>query len=65
MCSGAALLYKIPKIVVGENVTFQGPEAYVLSRGVEVLVENNQDCIDLMRNFIRDYPALWNEDIGV
>ena len=64
MCSGTALLYKIPRIVIGENVTFQGPEAYVRSRGVEVSVANDQDCIALMRQFIAQHPTLWNEDIG-
>ena len=65
MCSGAALLYKIPHIVVGENVTFQGPEAYVLSQGVKVEILQNEECINLMRNFIMARPELWNEDIGV
>jgi len=64
MCSGAALLYDIPRIVVGENQTFQGPEAYVRSRGVELTIVNNAECIDLMRQFIADRPELWNEDIG-
>ncbi len=64
MCSGAALLYKIPKIVVGENVTFQGPEAYVKSRGVELDVMNDEQCIALMKSFIASHPELWNEDIG-
>lgn len=64
MCSGAALLYKIPKIIVGENVTFQGPEAYLKKRGVAVTVVNSQECIDLMTQFIGDHPQLWNEDIG-
>lgn len=65
MCSGAALLYKIPRIVVGENTTFQGPEAYVRSRGVEVTVLQDAECIQLMRDFIAAHPELWNEDIGV
>ncbi len=65
MCSGAALLYKIPKILVGENVTFQGPENYVRDRGVEVEVANDADCIALMQKFIANHPALWNEDIGM
>lgn len=64
MCSGAILLYGIPKVVVGENVTFQGPEAYVQSRGVEVTVVDNQECKQLMRDFIAAKPQLWNEDIG-
>lgn len=65
MCSGTALLYKIPRIVIGENVTFQGPEAYVRSRGVEVTVLNDEECIRMMREFIQTKPELWNEDIGV
>jgi creatinine deaminase len=64
MCSGTALLYKIPKIVIGENQTFQGPEDYVRSRGVELVILNNEECIQLMRNFIAARPELWNEDIG-
>jgi creatinine deaminase len=65
MCSGTALLYKIPKIVIGENQTFQGPEAYVRSRGVELVLLDEPECLRLMREFIRANPALWNEDIGV
>lgn len=65
MCSGTALLYKIPKVVIGENVTFQGPEDYVRSRGVELLILHNEECIQLMNDFIAARPTLWNEDIGV
>ena len=65
MCSGTALLYKIPKIVIGENVTFQGPEAYVRSRGVEVVILDDAECIQMMRDFIAARPELWNEDIGI
>lgn len=65
MCSGTALLYKIPRIVIGENVTFQGPEAYVKSRGVQVEILKNETCIQLMKEFIEKNPKLWNEDIGV
>jgi len=65
MCSGAILLYKIPRVVVGENVTFQGPEAYVRSQGVKVEILNDPACIGLMRDFIAANPELWNEDIGV
>ena len=65
MCSGAALLYKIPHIVIGENVTFQGPEEYVRSQGVKVEVAQDPDCIKLMHDFIAARPELWNEDIGV
>jgi creatinine deaminase len=65
MCCGAALLYKIPRIVVGENKTFQGPEEYVRSQGVNVEVLQDPICIRLMRDFIKTRPELWNEDIGV
>lgn len=65
MCSGTVLLYKIPRVVIGENQTFQGPEEYVRSRGVELVIQQNQECITLMREFIADHPELWNEDIGV
>ena len=65
MCSGTALLYRIPRIVIGENQTFQGPEAYVRSRGVELDIVNDAECIRLMREFIAARPKLWNEDIGV
>ena len=65
MCSGAVLLYGIPKVVIGENHTFCGPEEYVRSRGVEVEVLNNQKCRQLMETFIQNNPKLWNEDIGV
>ena len=64
MCSGAILLYQIPEVVVGENKTFTGPEAYVRSRGVEVNVLNNTECQQLMTQFITNNPELWNEDIG-
>ena len=64
MCSGAALLYKIPRIVIGENRTFQGPEDYVRSRGVELTILDDPHCIALMTNFIKQNPSLWNEDIG-
>ncbi|PLY11089.1 MAG: tRNA-specific adenosine deaminase [Arcobacter sp.] len=65
MCSGAVLLYGIPKVVIGENKTFKGPEEYVKSRGVKVEVIDNQECINLMETFIKNNPELWNEDIGV
>ena len=65
MCSGAALLYGIGHVVVGENRTFQGPESYVSSRGVKVEVLDNPECVAMMEAFIRDKPELWNEDIGV
>src|SRR5690348_5045503 len=64
MCSGTALLYRIPRIVVGENRTFQGPEVYVRSRGVKLEIINDAECIQLMEEFIAARPELWNEDIG-
>lgn len=64
MCSGAALLYRIPRIVAGENRTFQGPESYVRSRGVELTIVDDDECVALMRDFIQAHPRLWNEDIG-
>jgi len=65
MCSGTALLYKIPKIIIGENKTFQGPENYVRSHGTELVIVQNPKCIQLMEDFIKNHPELWNEDIGV
>lgn len=65
MCSGASLLYKIPRIVVGENRTFQGPEAYLRERGVDLTIVDDAECVQLMEAFIADRPELWNEDIGV
>jgi creatinine deaminase len=64
MCSGAILLYKIPKVVIGENRTFQGPEDYLRSRGVEIEIADSQECYQLLQDFIRENPSLWNEDIG-
>jgi cytosine deaminase len=65
MCSGTVLLYKIPKVIIGENQTFQGPEDYLRSRGVQLEILNDSECIQLMRDFIAAQPELWNEDIGV
>jgi cytosine deaminase len=65
MCSGAVLLYGIPRVVVGENRTFRGPESYLSSRGVEVVVLDAPSCIEMMDRFIAVEPELWNEDIGV
>jgi cytosine/creatinine deaminase len=65
MCSGAILLYKIPRVVIGENRTFRGPEDYLRSRGVEIEVVDHPECVRLMRDFIRNNPVLWNEDIAV
>ncbi|MEP6559711.1 MAG: nucleoside deaminase [Nakamurella sp.] len=65
MCSGAVLLYKIPRVIVGENRTFQGAEELLRSRGVEVIVLDDEECVAMMTDFIADKPSLWNEDIGV
>lgn len=64
MCSGAILLYGIPKVVIGENVTFMGDEEHLKSRGVELEVVNSAECIEMMTGFIAARPDLWNEDIG-
>ncbi len=64
MCSGAALLYGIPRIMVGENVNFQGPEDYLRQRGIELNILNDPECIELMRKCIVEHPQLWCEDIG-
>jgi cytosine/creatinine deaminase len=64
MCSGTALLYGIPRVVIGENRTFQGPEDYVRSRGVALEIVDDPECVELMRQFIAARPELWNEDIG-
>lgn len=64
MCTGAILLYGIPKVVIGENQTFLGEEKLLQSRGVEVVVLNNAECIEMMTEFIAAEPSLWNEDIG-
>ena len=64
MCSGAILLYQIPRVIAGENLTFMGEEDLLRSRGVEVEVVQDQTCIGLMRAFIETHPELWNEDIG-
>lgn len=65
MCSGAILLYGIPRVIIGENKTFVGEEALLLSRGVKLEVRQDPACIRLMTEFIRTHPELWNEDIGV
>ena len=64
MCSGAILLYGIPRVVVGENRSFMGEEAWLRSRGVQVEVVQDPECIALMEAFMRDHPGLWREDIG-
>ena len=65
MCSGAILLYGIPRVIIGENTSFMGEEDWLRSRGVDVQVVHDKDCIELMQAFIVDHPDLWNEDIGV
>jgi len=64
MCSGAILLYGIPKVIIGENRTFMGDEEHLKSRGVELTVLDDPDCVQLMTDFITARPELWNEDIG-
>lgn len=64
MCTGTALLYQIPRVIVGENSTFLGAEDLFRHRGVELVVLDDQECIQLMKEFVRQHPDLWNEDIG-
>ncbi len=64
MCSGAIMLYGIPRVVIGENLSFMGDEDLLRSRGIELTHVNSQRCIELMAGFMRDKPELWNEDIG-
>lgn len=64
MCTGAILLYGIPRVVIGENRTFLGEEELLRSRGVEVRVLDDAECVEMMERFIREHPELWNEDIG-
>jgi cytosine deaminase len=64
MCSGAILLYGIPKVVIGEHRTFQGPEDHLRSRGVDLQIMDNEDCRHMMRDFILVNPSLWSEDIS-
>ena len=65
MCSGAIVLYKIPRVVIGENTTFMGAEDYLRGNGVKLEVVRDPTCIELMRDFIGSHPALWHEDIGI
>jgi cytosine/creatinine deaminase len=65
MCSGAIVLYKIPRVVVGENQTFLGAEDFMRSQGIQVRVMQDDECISIMKSFIAANPELWNEDIGV
>src|SRR3982751_2352429 len=64
MCSGATLLYGVPRIVIGENRTFSGPESYLRQRGVDLVLADDERCVRLMQEFIAARPELWNEDIG-
>lgn len=64
MCSGAVLLYGIPRVVIGENRTFHGPEDYLQSRGVELTIADSAECVEMLQRFISSHPDLWNEDIG-
>ena len=64
MCSGAILLYKIPRVVIGENRTFKGPEEYCRRKGIKIKNLDSAECVQLMRDFIKANPKLWNEDIG-
>ena len=64
MCSGAILLYRIPRVVIGEHQNFRGPEEYLRSRGVELVILDNEECLQIMRDFIAAKPELWYEDIG-
>lgn len=65
MCSGAIILYGIPKIVIGENKTFMGEEEWLRSRGIQTEVLQDETCIQMMQHFIKEHPELWNEDIGI
>jgi cytosine deaminase len=65
MCSGAILLYGIPRVIIGENTTFLGEEELLRSRGVSIEVRQDAQCVRMMEEFIRTHPTLWNEDIGV
>lgn len=65
MCTGTILLYKIPRVVIGENLNFKGPEDYSKSRGVELINLNDNDCVEIMSKFIKEKPELWGEDIGI
>jgi cytosine deaminase len=64
MCSGTILLYGIPKVVIGENRSFMGEERWLEMKGVEVVVANHEECYQLMQQFIREQPKVWNEDVG-
>ncbi len=65
MCSGAMALYKIPRVVIGENRTYLGAEEYLRAQGIELEVKGDPECVELMKSFIQTHPELWNEDIGI
>ena len=65
MCTGTSLLYRIPKVIIGENQTFKGAEKLFADHGVQSIVLQDQECIEMMRAFIQAHPDIWNEDIGV
>jgi creatinine deaminase len=64
MCTGACVMYKVARVVIGENKTFVGGEKYLKERGIEVVVMDNKECYDLMQKFIKEKPNDWYEDIG-
>ena len=64
MCSGAILLYKIPRVVIGENENFRGPEEYLQQNGVDIQVVDSEECKEMLKNFINEHPEIWYEDIG-
>lgn len=65
MCTGTAILHKIPRVIIGEHETFMGREDWMRAEGVEIILANDQRCIELMKRFIAEHPELWNEDIGI
>ena len=65
MCTGTALLYRIPKVIIGENRTFRGAEDLFAAQGVQCIVLDDPECVEMMRAFIKTHPDLWNEDIGI
>jgi cytosine deaminase len=65
MCTGTSLLYRIPRVIIGENLTFKGAEDLFVARGVQLSILQNHECIEMMRSFIQTHPDIWNEDIGV
>lgn len=65
MCTGTSLLHRIPKVIIGENLTFKGAEDLFAAQGVQVSVLQDRECVEMMRSFIQAHPDIWNEDIGV